>query len=341
MTDRFDAMNLFIRVARTRSFSVAASEQGISQPTVSRAIAGLEKELGVALFARNPRAVTLTEAGADYFARVEVALNALDEAKDVVRGSGVLRGNLRIGMSSSFGERVLIPRLPALMDAHPQLRVTLLLDDHRQDLIAQGIDVALRFGPLEDSSAVARKLHSWPRIAAAAPGYISKAGLPRSPADLSNFEVLAGPGSNGAGVILRNAGQVSSVKIDCRVGVSTNEGRIAAAVAGMGIVICTSESCVQELADGALVRVLEKWDLGEVDLHAVYAVGRHARPAARALTEFLLAELSSISLGICRSESPEIFPATRARLETKSSTIGVPMERAPGAATPIWKRPPH
>lgn len=298
MTDRFDAMSLFIRVARTRSFSLAARERGISQPTVSRAIAGLEKDLGVALFARNPRAVTLTEAGADYCSRVEVALNALDEASDLVRGSGVLSGNLRIGTSSSFGRRLLIPRLPAFMDAHPRLRVTLLLDDHRQDLVAQGIDVALRFGALEDSSAVARKLHSWPRIAAAAPGYICKAGIPHAPADLADFEVFAGPGDNCAGLAPREGLQVSSVKVDCRVDVSTNEGRIAAAVAGMGIVISTAGDCAQELADGTLVRLLEQWDLGDVDLHAVYALGRQARPAARALTEFLLAELARDPLGL-------------------------------------------
>jgi DNA-binding transcriptional LysR family regulator len=301
MTDRFEAISLFIRVARTRSFSVVARERGISQPTVSRAIASLERELGVALFARNPRAVTLTEPGADYLARVEGVLNALDEATDVVRGSGVLSGNLRIGTSSSIGQRLLIPRLPAFMAAHPQLRVTLLLDDDRQDLVAQGIDVALRFGVLEDSSAVARKLKSWPSIAAAAPAHLAKTGLPRSPADLASFDVFVGPGTNGAGVTLRRGGQLSSVKVDSRVGASTNEGRIAAAVAGMGIVITTLASCAQELADGALVRVLEEWDLGEVDLHAIYAVGRQAKPAARALTEFLLDELARDPLEICRS----------------------------------------
>lgn len=295
MTNRFDAISLFIRVARTRSFSQAARERGISQPAVSRAIAALEKELGVALFARNPRAVTLTEAGAEYFSRVEVALNALDEATDVVRGSGVLSGNLRIGTSSSIAQRVLIPRLPAFMHAHPLLRVTLLLDEQRQDLIAQGIDVALRFGPLEDSSAVARKLHSWPRIAAAAPAYIARAGVPVSPAELVKFEVFVGPFNNAAGVPFRKAGDVSSVKVDSRVGVSSNDGRIAAALAGMGIVICTSETCAQELEEGKLIRVLEEWDLGDVDLHAVYASGRQAKPAARALTDFLIAELAGNS----------------------------------------------
>jgi DNA-binding transcriptional LysR family regulator len=292
LADRLEAISLFIRVARTRSFSEAARERGVSQPTVSRAIAGLEKELGVALFARNPRAVTLTEAGADYFARVEGVLDTLDEATAAVRGSGVLSGNLRVAACSSFGQRVLIPALPAFMASHPRLRVSVLLDDDRQDLVAQGIDVALRFGVLEDSSAVARRLRSWPRIAAAAPAYLRRAGVPRSPADLANFDIFAGPASNGSGVTLRKAGQDCTVKVDSRLNASTNEGRIAAAVAGMGIVLATSVSCARELADGTLVRVMEEWDLGEVDLHAVYALGRQAKPAARALTEFLLAELA-------------------------------------------------
>jgi DNA-binding transcriptional LysR family regulator len=93
-------------------------------------------------------------------------------------------------------------------------------------------------------------------------------------------------------VTLSKDGQVSSVKVDCRSAVSTHEGCIAAAVAGMGIVISNLGSGAQELADRTLIRLLEEWDLGEVDLHAVYAVGRQAKPAARALTEFLLAELA-------------------------------------------------
>jgi DNA-binding transcriptional LysR family regulator len=327
MTDRFEAINLFIQVARTRSFSVTARERGVSQPTVSRAIAGLEKELGVALFARNPRAVTLTEAGADYFSRVEVVLNALDEATDVVRGSEVLKGNLRVGTSLSFGQRVLIPRLPSFMAAHPQLRITLLLDDRRQDLVAQGIDVALRFGVLEDSSAVARRLDSWPRIAAAAPGYLSRAGVPRSPADLADFDVFVGPGNSGVGVALQKDGQVFSMKVDCSVGISTNEGRIAAAVAGMGIVITSAVSCAQELADGKLVRVLQEWDLGEVDLHAIYAVGRQAKPAARALTEFLLSEIARDPVGICLSADHRHSRACRA---AAAATEGALIQIVPG-----------
>ncbi|NPC58511.1 LysR family transcriptional regulator [Caenimonas soli] len=293
MTNCFEAIRLFIRVARTRSFSEAAREKGVSQPTVSRAIAGLEKEVGVPLLARTSRTVTLTEAGAEYFSRVENALHALDEAAEIVRGTSVLSGTLRIGTATSFGRRYLIPKLADFMSFHPQLRVNITLTDERQNLVAEGIDVALRFGALEDSSAVARKIHSWPRIAAASPAYVSRAGLPQSPADLANFHVFAGPGASGAGVTLRRDGKVSSVRVESRFTFSTNEGRIAAATAGMGIVVASQCSCAQELSEGKLVRLLEDWDFGQADLHAVYAMGRQAKPAARALTDFLIRELKT------------------------------------------------
>ena len=178
------------------------------------------------------------------------------------------------------------------MSAHPLLRVNLLSDDQRQDLIAQGIDVALRFGVLEDSSAVARRVHSWPRVAAASSDFLSMVGRPECPADLANFQVFAGPSGSGSGVTLRKGSQISSVKVDSRLVVSTNEGCIAAAVAGMGIVITSSLSCAQELSEGSLVRVLDEWDLGDVELNAVYAVGRQAKPSARALTEFIISEIA-------------------------------------------------
>jgi DNA-binding transcriptional LysR family regulator len=293
MADRFDAIRLFIRVARTKSFSVAAREHGLSQPTVSRAIAALEREIGVALFARTSRAVALTDAGAAYATRVEAALNAIDEATDLARGSGVLRGILRVGTSSSFATRVLIPRLPVFMAAHPDLRVNLLLEDRRQDLIVDGIDVALRFGVLEDSSAVARKIHSWPRIAAAAPSYIARSGRPQSPADLANLQVISGASFNGTDVTFRKDAQVSSIKLEGRLAVSANEGCVAAAVAGIGIVVTTWCSCAAELQEGLLVQLLDEWDLGNVELHAVYAMGRQTKLAARALTEFLIAQFAS------------------------------------------------
>ena len=123
MNDRFFSLQLFARVARSRSFSVAGREMGISQPTASRIVAALEKQVGVALFVRTTRAVTLTEAGSDYLSRVVSILAALEEADHAARGTGELRGLLRVATSAGFTIRGILPRLARFTDRHAGLRV--------------------------------------------------------------------------------------------------------------------------------------------------------------------------------------------------------------------------
>src|SRR5690348_11879485 len=129
MSDRLAALRLFTRVARRGSFSAAARELGLSQPSASRTIAELEREVGAALLVRTTRAVALTDAGEDYLARIEPILAALDEADHGARGGGELRGVLRVAASSSFTTRVVIPVLPSFVATHPKLRVELRLSD--------------------------------------------------------------------------------------------------------------------------------------------------------------------------------------------------------------------
>src|SRR5437016_209039 len=136
MNDRFLSLQLFARVARVGSFSEAGRQMGLSQPTTSRIVAALEKKVGAALFTRSTRAVTLTEAGADYLARVDAILAALDEADHAARGTGELRGLLRVAASTSFSVRTVIPSLPRFTDKHPKLRVEFILSDTKQDLIS-------------------------------------------------------------------------------------------------------------------------------------------------------------------------------------------------------------
>jgi len=128
MNDHLSSLRLFVRVARRGSFSAGGRELNIPQPTVSRMVAGLERKMGAALFTRTTRAVILTEAVADFLARVEPILSALDEAEYAVRGTGELRGVLRVGLSSTFAIRENAPRLPVFMDRHPALRVELVTD---------------------------------------------------------------------------------------------------------------------------------------------------------------------------------------------------------------------
>ena len=293
MNDQLAALRLFVRVARTASFSRAARELSIAQPTASRTIAALEKEVGAALFTRSTRALTLTEAGARYLERVEPLLDALVEAEHEVRGTGELRGVLRVGLSSSLAVRAIIPALPRFAEQHPGLRIELLVDDKMQDLIVEGVDVALRFGAMSDSSAVARKLMSTPRVIAASPAYLRRAGTPRVPEDLAAHRAIIGVIGRGSGWTFSRAGhEDATVRMEGQVSANQNEAAVAAAVAGLGIVATTREGCRAELESGLLVELLPEWERGALDVHAVFAAGRAVKPAAKAFAEFLVEALN-------------------------------------------------
>jgi DNA-binding transcriptional LysR family regulator len=288
MNDHLAALRLFVRVARQGSFSAAGRDLKIPQPTASRTIAALEREIGAALFTRTTRAVTLTEAGAEFLARIEPILAALDEAEHAARGTGELRGLLRVGLSSSVAIREVIPRLPAFVARHPALRLDLVMDDQVQDLVAEGVDVALRFGTLPDSTATARRITAWPRVLVASPDYLARAAAPIAPAELAAHVLIVGPSPPGHHWTFARNGEIVAVRIDGRLTISLNEAATAAAVAGLGIVSMTLGGCRAELTSGKLVRVLPDWDMGLVVLHALFGVGRAAKPAARAFADFLI-----------------------------------------------------
>ena len=260
MNDRFFSLQLFARVARSGSFSVAGREMGISQPTASRVIASLEKQIGVALFVRTTRAVTLTEAGSDYLTRIESILTALEEADHAARGTGELRGILRVAAPSGFAIRGVLPRLARFTDQHPGLRVEFILNDDRQDLVAESVDVALRIGVLEDSTAIARKIGRVHRVVVAAPAYLARAGTPSVPGDLADHTIIVGPAGRVLdGWTFRRDGKVSSVRVEGRFTLNATAAAAAAAVAGLGILSIGDLSVISELETGQLVRVLPDW----------------------------------------------------------------------------------
>ena len=287
MIDRLSALRLFVGVARAGNFSRAARDFGLSQPSASRIVATLEREIGASLFTRSTRALALTEAGAEYLARVEPALAALDEADHAARGTGEMRGLIRVAAASSFTVHAVIPRLPDFLRDHPRLRVKLLINDSRQDLISEGVDIAFRFGPLGDSAATARLLGSIRRVLVASPAYLRRAGRPKGPADLNSHALIVGPMAMDCWTLEKNGRQVS-LRPEGRVVVSTNEGTVAAAVAGLGIASTGVVAARNALSSHKLVRVLADWDVGSVDVHAVFPVGRATKAAARALADHML-----------------------------------------------------
>ncbi len=292
MNDKLQALRLFVRVAHTGSFSAAARELNLSQPSVSRIIAALEKDIGGALVTRTTRAVTLTDVGTDYLTRVEAILASLEEADHAARGSRELRGALRVAMPASFGVREIIPVMPGFLARHPSLNVSLLMSDQRQDTIKEGVDVALRLGALADSTATARLIGRTQRLVAASPAYLKARGTPKTPADLANHAAIVGPAGTSAGTwSFQKDDQSVAARINSHLTVSVNEAAVAAAVAGLGVVTTALWGCRAELVSGALIQLLPDWKMGDVEVHGMFTPGRPPKPSARALVEYLMAEL--------------------------------------------------
>jgi len=303
MNDRFFSLQLFARVARSSSFSVGGREMGISQPTASRIVAALEKQIGVALLVRTTRTVTLTEAGSDYLSRIESILAALEEADHAARGTGELRGLLRVASSSAAAKRGVLPRLARFTDQHPGLRVEFILNDDRQDLVGESIDVAVRVGPLNDSTAVARKIGTVRRLVVAAPAYLARAGNPSVPGDLADHAIIVSPaGRVMEGWTFWHDGKAKTVRVKGRFVLNGTEAATAAAVAGLGILSTGELSVMSELETGRLVPVLTDWEMGSADINVVLPAGRAAKPSARAFSDFLAAEFREMMAAKSRGE---------------------------------------
>src|SRR5216684_2041997 len=164
MSDRWQELTVFVRAAESESFSRAARELGLSQPSVSRIMSELEARLGVKLLLRTTRRITVTDAGALFLDRAREILAEIEDAEDAARGLDSLRGVIRLVIPVLYGTREIIPLLPKFLAAHPLLRVELAVADARQDLVAEGADVAIRMGDLDDSVFGARKLETLERM---------------------------------------------------------------------------------------------------------------------------------------------------------------------------------
>lgn len=281
-------LKIFSRVARLRSFSAAARELSISQSQASRAVSELEAELGSLLLARTTRAVVPTEAGTDYLARIEPILDQLDDAGHSVR-QDELRGTLRIGMPTSAGVREIIQRLPRFTERHPKLHLQVILDDRRQDLVRDAVDVAIRIGTLPDSNATARLLTGYSRLTVASPAYLERFGTPATPQDLTAHRIVFGPAATvGTAWTFTRGGEEEVVTVTPDISFSDNEGAIAGAVAGLGITSIGWWACRRDIEEGTLVQLLPDWEMASTRVHAYFPLGRATRTAARAFIDFLI-----------------------------------------------------
>ncbi|GBR10316.1 LysR family transcriptional regulator [Asaia siamensis] len=285
--DRYQAMTTFVRVVETGSFSAAARQLHVGQPAVSKIVAQLEARLQVSLLIRSTHGLTPTEAGQAYYERARNALQEADEAELAARGAGSgLSGRLRVSAATTFARLHIIPRLPAFLDAHPQLDVDILLDDRMIDLVAEGVDISLRMGALADSSAVARKLATGKRSVLATPAYLARAGMPLVPADLADHNAIVYSQLPNVWSFHRD-GSAVSVSVAGRLRVSAAEGLRAAILADMGLTITSDWMFAPELESGAVTHLLPAWSLPDIDLWAVFPTGRMMTAKARQFADFV------------------------------------------------------
>jgi DNA-binding transcriptional LysR family regulator len=287
--DRHLAMETFVRVVDTGSFSAAASQMSVGQPAVSKAIAQLEDWLGVRLLLRSTRSLTPTEAGTNFYVRAKRSIEEAEEAVLAARGAGAaLSGKLRISASVCFGRLHIMRHLDRFLEKHPELEIDMVLDDRPINLIEEGIDVAFRSGSLVDSTLVARKLGQARRLVMATPKYFAKHGEPKSPAELiAHQTVIYTPDGGGVSWTFRQASAETSVAVGGRLKVTAAEGLREAVFAHLGIAITSEWNFAPELASGIVASVLNDWELPTLDLWAVYPTGRMASAKAREFASFV------------------------------------------------------
>jgi DNA-binding transcriptional LysR family regulator len=292
MSDRLQELTVFVRAAESGSFSLAARELGLSQPSVSRIIGELETRLGVTLLLRTTRRITVTDAGALFLDRAREILAEIEDAEDAARGVDSLRGIIRLALPVVYGTREIIPRLPKFLGLHPMLRVEMTVSDARQDLVAEGADVAIRLGDLGDSGFGARRLETLERMLVASPGYLKARGTPKTPADLAAHDCIFGPGNFGrdSWSFSRN-GTETSVDVRGRIHTTSGPGVFASVMAGLGVAMVSTVMAGPEMRAGALVPLLRSYKLTPVDVHAVFPGGPRPSIKVRALVDFLAQDL--------------------------------------------------
>jgi DNA-binding transcriptional LysR family regulator len=280
--DRLGAMAQFVRVVEAGSFSAAARILRQGQPAISKAVAQWEERLGVALFIRTTRTITLTDAGRVFYQHAKTTLDAAEEAEAAAKGAGVsLTGRLRICAPVTFARLHIIPSLSTFMTAHPGLELDLILDDRRIDLVEEGIDIAIRAGAMADSTMVATHIAEGRRQVVATPGFWRKHEPLRSPSDLSAMPFIAyGEAPSGLDWIFAKNGKTDLVRMNPCLRVSALEGIREAAFAGLGFAIVSEWSTRDAIDDGLISAKFEDYQLPSVDLWAIFPAGR--QPSARA-----------------------------------------------------------
>jgi DNA-binding transcriptional LysR family regulator len=304
-------LETFVMVAEQGSLVGAARRLDVSPPSVTRAIASLEAQVGVQLFTRTTRSVKLTEPGERFLAEVRTILAALDSA--VVDAAGdreTARGQLTVTASVTFGRTHVADVLLEYLQEHARVSASLLLLDRVTNLIDEGIDIAVRIGELPDSSLLARKVGTVRRVLVASPSYLARRGTPKHPRELAEHDMLAFTGlMPGRKWRYRESGKTREIALTPTLEVNDAVVALRAAECGHGITIALSYMVADALAAGTLVLVLEPYGPPPIPVQLVIPDSRVVSAKVRSFLDF-----AAVRLGerLAR-ELPSRSPGARAR----------------------------
>ena len=288
--DRLTGMEVFARVAEAGSFTKAAGQLGISTSAASKHVIALENRLGARLLNRTTRRLSLTEVGASYYEWcARIAQDVAEAESTVTRLHSEPRGRIKLNAPMSFGIRHLAPAMPEFLARYPELTLDMNLNDRFVDLVEEGYDVAVRIGELRDSSLVSRRLAPARMIVCGAPAYFERHGVPETPADLADhnclgYSLLTAPGE----WHFTGPGRAQTVRTSGSFQVNNGDALRAAALAGLGVVVQPSFIIGDDVARGALVRVLADFTPRESTIHAVFPHNRHLSAKVRVFVDFLV-----------------------------------------------------
>jgi len=286
--DRFQEMQVFIAVCEERSFATAARRLSMSAPSVTRAVAALEKRIGTLLLSRTTRSVHLSEAGQRYLTDCRRILSEIEEAEDSAGGSNAAPvGHLTITASLLFGELFVMPLVVGYLEQYPGVSINALMLDRVTHMVEEGIDVAVRIGHLLDSTQHGVKVGEVRRVVCASPAYLTAHGRPQHPDDLSQHRVIV----SAASALVRrwefsDVGKPVDIELKSRLTVSANQAAITAASMGWGVTRVLSYQVASRVASGELEIVLEDYEQPPLPVHVCYQADRKVSAKVRTFVDY-------------------------------------------------------
>jgi DNA-binding transcriptional LysR family regulator len=292
-----ERMRTFVRVAERGSLSAVARELGVGQSTITRQLRELEEAVGVPLLSRTTRRVTMTDEGSRYYANSVQILRLVEQAGDEARSTrGAPAGTIRISCTAAFGVLHVSRLIFAFQDRYPDIGVDLSLTDERVDLVREGVDIALRLGPLTDSSMKLRALGQSRRLLVAAPSYLTARGRPAVPQDLSGQEGIRMSNVAGSDTLVLQGpdGERHAVPFGGRFRIDHGLAAREALVAGRGIAPAHRWLVDDLLATGRLEAILPAYSLPSVPLSMLIVPERAGIARVRLMVDFLAEHIGGI-----------------------------------------------